>query len=675
MTFSLGLDTGGTYTDAVVFDDVAGRVIAKAKAPTTRHDLAIGISAAARTALNNIDVHPHAIGLVSISTTLATNALVEGQGGRVCLVMIGFDERDMDKAGLRAAHRDDPVVFLPGGHTVHGKPHPLDMSVLDGQLDALSGQVSAFAVVGLFAVRNAEHEIAVRDLIASRCDLPVTCSHELTAKLDGPKRALTTVLNARLIEMITRLIAATRSFLISAEIDAPLMVVRGDGSLVSADFAAARPIETILSGPAASLVGAAFLTGEDNALVSDIGGTTTDIALLEDGRPKTDPNGAVVGGYQTMVDAVAMRTFGLAGDSEVSIDEGALVPTMLLGPRRLVPLSMLATSHETIVMEALAKQANAAFVNRLDGRFAMATGVNADVAHLSKSETDLLSRLGNAPQALASALKSTSELATLNMLVARGLAFIAGFTPSDAQHVLGHFSHWHAGAAEAGAALFAQKKDGYGKPIAPDGASLAQWVVSRLVRLSAERVLETAYCDDGLDGPALVRSPIVTRALDRTDGLVRHALIIDRPLIGLGAAAHAYYPAIAETLSIGSSVPEHADVANAVGAVVGQVRMTVTLSIERTEDGLFMLTGGDLPEGSKTRFAQEEASLSGAEALARQAVSEKALLAGARECAVDVVRDVQSAMVEGQNQFISATVTAMATGRPSLVAAHTADGK
>ncbi len=106
-------------------------------------------------------------------------------------------------------------------------------------------------------------------------------------------------------------------------IAAPLMVVRGDGALISAAMARERPIETILSGPAASIVGARWLTGETDALVSDIGGTTTDVALLRDGRPEIDPLGARVGGWRTMVEAVAMRTTGLGGDSEVHLVRGA----------------------------------------------------------------------------------------------------------------------------------------------------------------------------------------------------------------------------------------------------------------------------------------------------------------------------------------------------------------
>src|SRR5690606_36203939 len=289
------------------------------------------------------------IKLVSMSTTLATNALVEGQGGRAALVMIGFGEDDLARDGLARALGSDPVIYCPGGHDVHGNPADLDLSPLESALPGLAETVSGFAVAAYFAVRNPAHEIAARDLIRERTGLPVTASHELSSRLGGPRRALTTLLNAQLIAMIDRLVAATEGFLRRRGISAPLMVVRGDGALVTASFALARPIETILSGPAASLVGARHLTGLDSALVSDIGGTTTDVAALERGRPRLDPDGAVVGGFRTMVEAVAMHTFGLGGDSEVSLEEGGLRPRILLGPRRLVPIALAATRHPKIV--------------------------------------------------------------------------------------------------------------------------------------------------------------------------------------------------------------------------------------------------------------------------------------------------------------------------------------
>jgi N-methylhydantoinase A/oxoprolinase/acetone carboxylase beta subunit len=172
---------------------------------------------------------------------------------------------------------------------------------------------------------------------------PVSCSHHLSARLNGPKRSLTAVLNARLIGLIDRLITRARSRLRELGVTAPLMVVRGDGALISAEFALERPIETILSGPAASIVGARWMTGARDALVSDIGGTTTDIALLRDGRPAIDPDGARVGAYRTMVEAVAMRTTGLGGDSEVHFVTEGLRSGLRLGPRRVLPTALIAT--------------------------------------------------------------------------------------------------------------------------------------------------------------------------------------------------------------------------------------------------------------------------------------------------------------------------------------------
>ncbi|MGB6116785.1 MAG: hydantoinase/oxoprolinase family protein, partial [Mesorhizobium sp.] len=319
----LGIDTGGTYTDAVLWSQQAG-VVAKAKSLTTRHDLSVGISGAVDAVMASAAISPGTIRLASMSTTLATNALVEGQGGRVALVMIGFEEADIGRDGLKAALGTDPVIFCPGGHDVHGNARPLDLGPLEAALAEHGGKVSGFAVCAYFATRNPTHEIAARDLIRSNTGLPVTASHELTSKLGGPRRALTTLLNARLISMIDRLVAATETFLHKRQINVPLMVVRGDGALVSAGFARQRPIETILSGPAASLVGARHMTGLDDAVVSDIGGTTTDVAVLDKGRPRLDPEGATVGGFRTMVEAVAMRTFGLGGDSEISLEETGL---------------------------------------------------------------------------------------------------------------------------------------------------------------------------------------------------------------------------------------------------------------------------------------------------------------------------------------------------------------
>ena len=139
--------------------------------------------------------------------------------------------------------------------------------------------------------------MTAREILRSVTGLPVTCSHELSSSLGGPRRALTAMLNARLINLLEKLVAATADQMKECALNCALMVVKGDGSLLEADFARSRPVETVLSGPAASQAGAAFLAGAKTALVSDIGGTTTDIAYLRDGAPALNGDGALINGF------------------------------------------------------------------------------------------------------------------------------------------------------------------------------------------------------------------------------------------------------------------------------------------------------------------------------------------------------------------------------------------
>jgi len=657
----LGLDTGGTYTDAVLWSEAAG-IVAKAKSLTTRHDLSLGIAGAADRAIAGAKAEPSAIRLVSMSTTLATNALVEGQGGRVGLVMIGFEPGDLERAGLSAALGGDPVVFVDGGHDVHGNARRLDIDALESALPGLAESVTGFAVCAYFAVRNPAHEIAARELIRDRTGLPVTCSHELSAKLNGPRRALTTVLNARLISMIDRLVTATRGFLQARGVEAPLMVVRGDGALVSADFAARRPIETILSGPAASLVGARHLTGLDNAVVSDIGGTTTDVAVLDSGRPRLDPEGAVVGGHRTMVEAVAMRTFGLGGDSEVSLDETTIEPRLRLGPRRLVPLSLLAFEHGPAIREHLEKQLRSSQPSRGDGRFAYRTGVpDRMAAGLSAPQTALYERISKQPLPLDE-INGAGRSATLDRLVGRGLVHLAGFTPSDAAHVLGKQANWDAAAGRLAALLFCRRRDGRGRTIAETPEEISERVLAALARRSAEVVLGTAFSEDGLDGAGIVGSPVVQRHLSGTRGIADVTISLDRPLVGLGASAAIHYPPVGRLLDVDCRVPADADVANALGAVVGQVRTSLSAHVGQPREGLFRASVGE----HMRDFTSEEEALDFAEAELRRLVARAAREAGTDDAGIEVACDIKAAMIEDKRRFVEAVLTAAASGRPRI---------
>lgn len=192
MPLLLGVDTGGTYTDAVLIEDDT-TVIASAKALTTRHDLAQGIGAAITAVLEQSGVDIGDIVMASLSTTLATNALVEGQGERVGLIYVGFSETDLDSHGLKDALAGDPFLILQGGHNHAGQEVlALDEEALLAWLETDLG-VSAFAVASQFATRNPGHELRTAALISEHTGKPVSCSHHLSAKLNGPKRALTAV--------------------------------------------------------------------------------------------------------------------------------------------------------------------------------------------------------------------------------------------------------------------------------------------------------------------------------------------------------------------------------------------------------------------------------------------------------------------------------------------------
>ncbi len=138
------------------------------------------------------------ISLVSLSTTLATNAVVESVGGACCLILIGFDDQILDRAGLREALGNEPYFPIAGGHKPDGRPQTgLDIAALSRAIEAVDGRVSSFAVASHFATRNPEHERRARDILIEQTGLPVSCSFELSSSLGGPRRALTTLLNAQ----------------------------------------------------------------------------------------------------------------------------------------------------------------------------------------------------------------------------------------------------------------------------------------------------------------------------------------------------------------------------------------------------------------------------------------------------------------------------------------------
>jgi N-methylhydantoinase A/oxoprolinase/acetone carboxylase beta subunit len=424
-----------------------------------------------------------------------------------------------------------------------------------------------------------------------------------------------------------------------------------------------RPIETILSGPAASIVGARWLTGASDALVSDIGGTTTDVALLRDGLPEIDPEGARVGGFRTMVEAVAMRTTGLGGDSELHLVTEGLTGGLRLGPRRLMPVSLLAVDHGEMVHAALDRWLSNDAVGEMDGRFVVP--MPGQRGGLNARDLAVLERIDR-PMPMAAALTSRLEVAALERLVARGLVMLSGVTPSDASHVLGRLDAWDTEAAVKALRLIARRRNGAGERFAPGPAELATAVVNQLTAQTVDCLLEAAFGEDpafaGDPPEALARHRLARAGLDQHRGVVEVGLRLGVPVIGLGASAPSYYGAVGDRLGCRMILPDHAGVANAIGAVAGQVTQRVTALVSSPAEGRYV---AHLPAGLEV-FPSSEAALRAVEAALLEEASTRAREAGAVDLHLSVDRAVKEVEIEGRLMFIEARVTATASGRPRV---------
>jgi len=669
----LGLDTGGTYTDAVLFDPEAG-VIASAKSLTTKHNLSIGLKGAITRVLPHLPAgrKPEDIALVSMSTTLATNAIVEGHGAPICLILIGYDAKALERANLKQALGTDPVIFINGGHKPSGDEQaPFDLAAAREAVLAQAPKVAAFAVSGYFSVRNPAHEIVLRDMIRALTDRPVSCGHELTSKLDAPRRALTCALNARLIPQLQQLIRAIAGLLAEHGIGAPLMVVKGDGSLMDSAVALACPVETILSGPAASLVGARHLSGEDTVIVSDMGGTTTDIAMLKHGRPVLNKEGATVGGWKTMVEAVAVHTYGLGGDSEVRIDEHH---GFVLGPRRVVPLSLLAMQYPA-VLDALRAQEESEEMLAHRGQFALRQRpLDTGSSGLSAAQQQVWDRLADGPVALSDLIFGPAVARHLARLVDRGLVVISGLTPSDAAHVLGLQSGWNREAARLGARLFLRRTPQAGWHPPADAEALCRDVVERVIVQSGRAILDAvindqARIDDhhwGLLGRYLVQRALAPAGSSTANDLFDATLALKHPLLAIGAPVGSYYPEIARRLHTRLVIPKFAEVSNAVGAVAGGIMQRVTATVTSPAEGRFR---AHLASGIKD-FSELEAACAHARDWATETATSLAKAAGAVE--IELFHERDDKVFEqpgGMRIFMESTVAATAFGRPALATA------
>ncbi|MFQ5576703.1 MAG: hydantoinase/oxoprolinase family protein, partial [Anaerolineae bacterium] len=624
----LGIDTGGTYTDGVLLESATRRVVAATKTLTTHHNLSICILQALDALL---PADPARVKLVAISTTLATNAIAEGKGRPVALFLLGYDPELVRRFNFDKRFATAHFHYFQGGHDLYGREQaPLDVAGIVKQATTLQNSVDAFAVSGYFSPFNAEHEEAAFEAITAITDRPVVLGHQLASRLNSVQRATTATLNASLLSILQTFIAAMRRALTERGVTAPLMVMRGDGALMSAAVADHRPVETVHSGPAASAIGGRFLAGQDRALVIDIGGTTTDIAVVDGGQVTVTEEGTTVGPYRTAVRAANIRSIGLGGDSFIGLDAEN---RLRLGPSRVVPISYLARAHPDVARDL--RHIDHRLQKRLTPDHIEYWFLRREPRRPVQNERarQVLAMLRKHPLPLPEILERIDLIHPLQFgghhLIEQEIIGRAALTPTDLLHLTGEYAPWDAAAAAIAAGLIARL-----------AGCTVNTLAEQMMTVLTERIAAEAVAF--LSGRPLRRDPHYTPSGDLGAWLFEESLYhrhpylgstisLKMPIIGIGAPAGIFLPPVAKMLNAELILPPHYRVANAAGAVAGSVMVSREAWVFARMRGLHV-TGYYAQTGAKRR---RFTGLDQAVAYARDTIGQEALaqarLAGAAD--------------------------------------------
>ena len=534
--YCIGIDTGGTYTDAVLLNTVSGQVVGWRKERTTPHDLSVGVGRALAGLLQQ-SIRPQDVTQLSVSTTLATNAIVEGRGARVGLFVLGY-----------VRHFKLPVVaniFLKGGHTITGdEDEPLDIETLIDTIPGLANEVDSYAVCGAMSIKNPTHELVAQEAIRLIDPKPVFCSHLVSSHPGMLERSATACLHAKLMPLMTDFLASIQRSMVATGLDCPVTIICGNGQGAALDQIADKAAITMASGPAATAkFGAA--SGPASALVVDVGGTTTDVCLIKDGMPLLNREGCTIGEWRTHVEAVDMYTSGAGGDSQVACHPDGRIS---LKNTRVQPLAM--TPDLPDPREWMNTEIDAVLVLPIAGLDPELVQDDAILRYLAQH--------GPTPPSTLAAQTGVGGIILekrLERLMYLQQIVLAGFTPTDALHALGLLQIGNVEASRSGASVLAGQ------------VGLTAEVLCQRVVAETESAIETivlTYLSQSI-WQNNQGAPFLNR---RDNDLFSVHFTLKLPIIGIGAAARCFLPGVAERLGTTVSFPEHCEVGNAIGAAL-----------------------------------------------------------------------------------------------------------
>jgi N-methylhydantoinase A/oxoprolinase/acetone carboxylase beta subunit len=557
----------------------------------------------------------------------------------------------------------EPKAIIQGQLQINGKViKPVEESQVRSTAQRMvqEERVKAIAVSGFAGAINPEHEMLVKQIVQEETGLVVTCGHELSHILNFKTRAYTAMLNARIIPKLTRLIKDLEMVIQALGIFAPIVVVKGDGTLIRSQMAVERPVETILSGPAASVAGARHLTGFKDAIVVDMGGTTTDTAALSDGGVRVCEAGSNVGGHQTHVKALDIRTTGFGGDSMIVWEE----QKFSIGPKRVGPIAWLGamSTGTDKAINFIDSHLDQYTASTRDMQILALTGT-IDRLDLTRQEKSILKLLSSRPRAIGELVEKTGMLFSrglpLQRLEERGIIQRCSLTITDLLHMQEFMGRWDRNSAEIYCRLFSRLTNMTIQELAEKIFAMG---VERLALEILKRQLVSETDPEAIETCPVCRT-MIKNMLSGGDSQYHVRIDLKRPLIGVGAPIHFFLPRIAKVLGVETVLPEHADVANAIGAITSNVIVKQHLRIIPNQEGGFLIDG----LAGTRHFERFKA----ADTFARKAlmgmVRRQAWSAGTstRELELRTEDDIAST-ADGKQIFMGRSIHATLTGQPDL---------
>ena len=638
----IGIDTGGTCTDAVIYDFEKNTVLAAAKTLTTHRDLKVGITEALRRLPEQL---LRRCGQAALSTTLATNACVENLGGRGKIIFFGVSRKVFTQTWRSYGFRSLDDILLVDCRIV---PDPAaseepDWEAFREKLPAFLEDCDCVSVVQLYAAdHGGAFELKARDIIRSIpdfADMPVILGNTLFADRNAIRRGAGALLNARLVPVVCSFMTAIREVFESFRLEVPITIIRSDGSQMSEAFAQERPVETLLCGPAASVIGACALSDAPNALVVDMGGTTTDIAIVKNRIVRRAQDGIQVGDWKTFVKGLYVDTFGLGGDTRIYYDRGGRIQ---LSKTRVQPLCSLASEYPQVLEELRALDASGRLnVAPLHEHFLLLRDIEAedpDHTRFYNSEHALCRALADGPlsfEKAAAAMGKDIYTADFSRLESARVLLRCGLTPTDFMHLRGDYSAYCAEASSCAASFFVRSSEAGS---VEDLTAKAYDLVTERLYKNIVRILLTTECDplarapfDGqMDSLIDYSWQLARTGSRRSRGFLPRIFETRAKLVGVGAPTHIFLPRVAKMLRTQAVLPEHAAVANAVGAVTGRVIAIAEVEVRPVTGDNY---GDALVVAQDTRqvFSSRTKALSFARREGRRLVREKALAQGASD--------------------------------------------